>query len=82
MEPSRKPLNVLSRSVNSYIIIKLKDGLEYRGVMTQCDGYMNIVLEGATEYLDGQPSTNYGNVFIRGNNILYIILDAKRQVPP
>ena len=81
MEPSRKPLNVLSRSTNSYVLIKLKDNLEYGGIMTQCDGYMNIILEKATEYLNGQPSTNYGSVLIRGNNILYIILDAEKPQP-
>jgi len=77
MEPSRKPLNVLTRNLNAPVAIKLKSGIEYRGIMTQCDGYMNIILEGATEYVDGEPTTSYGCVLIRGNNILYILLDPK-----
>jgi len=33
-------------------------------------------LEGATESKDDQLITNYGNVLLRGNNILYIMLDV------
>jgi len=36
---------------------------------------MKILLEGATECKDDQLIANYGNVLLRGNNILYIMLD-------
>ena len=39
---------------------------------------MNILLEGATEFRDEELLTNYGNVLLRGNNVLYIVLDATR----
>ena len=38
--------------------------------------YMNILLEGANECREEQLMANYGNVLLRGNNILYIVLDA------
>ena len=72
LEPSKKPLNVLIKSVGSNVIIHLKSRLEYWGRMTRADGYMNILLKGAKEYNNGSPTANYGDVFIRGNNILYI----------
>ncbi len=75
MEPSKKPLNVLVKQVNSQISLFLKNGVEYKGVMTRCDGFMNILLEGAKEYINDQQTANYGNVLIRGNNILYIVLN-------
>lgn len=78
MEPSKKPLNVLTKQLNTYISVTLKNGVEYRGTMTRCDGYMNIMLEGASEYVKDQPTANYGSVLIRGNNILYISLDVSR----
>jgi small nuclear ribonucleoprotein (snRNP)-like protein len=40
---------------------------------------MNILLEGATEFKDEQALTNYGNVLLRGNNVLYIVLDANKH---
>jgi small nuclear ribonucleoprotein (snRNP)-like protein len=47
--------------------------------MIKCDGHMNILLEGATEYKQEQLLTNYGNVLLRGNNVLYIVLDATKH---
>jgi len=78
MEPSKKPLNVLAKQLNSYVAITLKNGVEYRGRMVQCDGYMNIILDGASEYINDELTANYGSILIRGNNILYICLDASR----
>lgn len=76
MEPSKKPLNVLIKQLNAGIAVILKNGCEYKGKMIKCDGHMNILLEGATESRDDQLITNYGNVLLRGNNVLYIMLDV------
>jgi hypothetical protein len=54
----------------------VKNGYEYKGKMIKVDGHMNILLEGANELKDEQLMTNYGNVLLRGNNILYIVLNA------
>ena len=77
MEPSKKPLNVLIKQINSQISLYLKNGTEYKGSMIRCDGFMNILLEGAKECKQGQQIANYGNVLIRGNNILYIALNVE-----
>ena len=79
MEPSKKPLNVLIKQLNAGIAVVLKNGGEYKGKMIKCDGHMNILLEGATESKDDQLITNYGNVLLRGNNILYIMLDVSTR---
>jgi len=79
MEPSRKPLNVLTRQLKAYIAIMLKNGLEYRGTMIHCDNFMNIILDGAAEYHNGELLANYGQVLVRGNNVLYIMLDPSRK---
>jgi len=76
MEPSKKPLNVLIKQLNANISVMLKNGCEYKGKMIKCDGHMNILLEGATEFKEEQLMTNYGNVLLRGNNILYIALES------
>lgn len=79
MEPSKKPLNVLVKQLNAHIAVVLKNGCEYRGKMVKCDGHMNILLEGATEFRNDQLLFNYGNVLLRGNNILYILLDVLKK---
>jgi small nuclear ribonucleoprotein len=79
MEPSKKPLNVLIKQLNAGIAVMLKNGCEYKGKMIKCDGHMNILLEGATESRDDHLITNYGNVLLRGNNVLYIMLDVSTR---
>ena len=79
MEPSKKPLNVLTKQLNTYISIMLKNGVEYRGTMVRCDGYMNIMINGASEYVREQLTANYGRIFVRGNNILYIAINIPRR---
>ncbi len=79
MEPSKKPLNVLTKRLNTYVIITLKNGIEYHGTMVRCDGYMNILLDGASEHVNASLIANYGNVLVRGNNILYIAIDVPRK---
>jgi small nuclear ribonucleoprotein len=79
MEPSKKPLNVLIKQLYGNIEVVLKNGCDYKGKMIRCDTHMNILLEGATECKDEQLLTNYGNVLLRGNNVLYIVLDASRH---
>ncbi len=79
MEPSKKPLNVLTKNLNTYISVTLKNGVEYRGTMVRCDGYMNIMLNGASEYVKEQPQANYGSILVRGNNVLYVSFDIPRE---
>ena len=76
MEPSKKPLNVLVKQMNSEISVVLKNGVPYKGKMIKCDGFMNILLEGAKEYVKEEIVANYGNILVRGNNILYLILES------
>ena len=79
VEPSKKPLNVLTKQLNNFVVIVLKNGVEYEGTMVQCDGHMNILLEGAVERVGDRLNANYGSVLLRGNNILYICIDVSRE---
>ena len=77
METPKRPINVLLHSLNSNVVVKLKNNDEYRGRMIRCDNYMNIILEEASEVHDENTVANYGNIFIRGNNILYICVNPE-----
>ena len=52
--------------------------MEYQGVLTSSDAYMNLLLEQTEEYLDGQLAGKLGEVLIRCNNVMYIKA-AERQ---
>ncbi|MFX0099913.1 MAG: LSM domain-containing protein [Candidatus Hodarchaeota archaeon] len=69
---AKKPLDVLQRSLESEIVIRLKDGTEYVGLLVETDNYMNLILKDAKEMHDGELVARFGEIFIRGNNILFI----------
>ena len=75
-----KPLAVLKKAVKNLVIVKLKNGKEYKGRLESVDDYMNLILSKAMELEGDEPAKNYGSAFIRGNNIVYIILDASEIV--
>ena len=79
LEPSRKPLNLLVRKLNAEVSIRLKNDVEYHGRMIDADSHMNIILEGATEFRGNTATANYGNIILRGSNILYIAVESGRQ---
>ena len=73
---SKNPLTILQNAQNSIILLRLKDGTEYKGMLKEIDAYMNMILEDATEIMDGSPVAKYNEIFIRGNNLLFIKPDA------
>ena len=75
---SKNPLYILQAAQNSEIILRLKDGIEYKGLLKEIDAYMNMILENAVEIMDGSPVAKYNEIFIRGNNLLFIKPDASQ----
>lgn len=67
-----KPLNVLNQAVGSNVMVVLKGGREYRGILDGYDPHMNLVLRNAEERLDGQPTRSLSVVIVRGDNVIYI----------
>ena len=70
----KRPLTMLQKSLNQRVAIRLKSEIEYKGIMSNVDSYMNLILIDAEEYLGSDLLANYGKVVIRGNNVLFIRL--------
>ncbi|KAJ6482072.1 hypothetical protein C8R47DRAFT_982041 [Mycena vitilis] len=66
------PTDFLKGVVGKHVIVRLTSGVDYRGVLSCLDGYMNIALEQTEEHVNGILTNRYGDAFIRGNNVLYI----------
>ncbi|BGP42960.1 U4/U6-U5 snRNP complex subunit lsm6 [Rhodotorula kratochvilovae] len=58
--------------VGQPVVVRLNSGVDYRGILSCLDGYMNIALEQTEEYVNGRKTNDYGDAFVRGNNVLYI----------
>jgi small nuclear ribonucleoprotein F len=66
------PKPFLNSLTGKPVIIKLKWGHEYKGFLVSVDGYMNLQLANADEFIDGQNTGHLGEVLIRCNNVLHI----------
>lgn len=66
------PKPFLNALTGKAVLVKLKWGMEYKGVLKSVDGYMNLQLLDTEEFIDGQRAGELGEVLIRCNNVLYI----------
>jgi len=71
---SQKPLDLLSKSLDQRVLIKLKGGRELRGKLRGFDQHMNLVLENAEEVIYGEEENikNLGTIIVRGDNVIII----------
>ncbi|VDO45222.1 U6 snRNA-associated Sm-like protein LSm6, putative [Brugia malayi] len=72
MSRRQNPSEFLKQIIGKPVVVKLNSGIDYRGILSCLDGFMNIALEQTEEYSNGQLKNKYGDAFIRGNNVLYI----------
>jgi len=57
------------------VIVRLKNDVEYKGKIVNVDSYMNLIMTDAEELRNGKTIEKYGRVILRGNNVLFIILE-------
>ncbi len=66
------PSEFLNKAIGTNVVIKLKTGTAYRGILVCIDANMNTVLEQSEEVVDGRVAKRFGDTYIRGSNIYYI----------
>jgi small nuclear ribonucleoprotein len=68
-----KPLKILHASLNNRVMVELRSGRGYHGML---DGYdvphMNLVLKNADEMVEGQTVAKHNMIIVRGDNIIYV----------
>jgi U6 snRNA-associated Sm-like protein LSm6 len=69
---SRNPLRALSPRIGSKVSIRLKDSTEYHGILKEYDSFMNLILHEVQEFINGAETAKYEELFVRGNNVLFI----------
>lgn len=71
METSR-PLDSLNQSRGKRVLIELKNGKQFVGVLQAFDIHINIVLDDVEELENGELKRKLGTAFIRGDTIIII----------
>ncbi len=71
------PLKYLRDAKGNNVLVKLKDGEEYVGILDFSDNTMNVILKDCAEIKENSDElrAKYGTILIRGSNILFISLN-------
>jgi small nuclear ribonucleoprotein len=69
-------MDLLGRSLNSQVLVKLKDDRELRGRLRGYDQHLNLILDDA-EDLTEQPPQELGTVILRGDNVILLSPSGK-----
>jgi len=72
---SKRPLTTLQKNTKKSVVVRLKNDVQYKGMMENVDSYMNLIMTNAEEIKDDKVIANYGRVIVRGNNVLFIKLE-------
>ncbi len=67
-----RPLDMLNEARGKGVIVELKSKREIVGKLISFDIHINIVLEEAEEREEGATKRKLGDVFIRGDAIIFI----------
>jgi small nuclear ribonucleoprotein len=71
-----RPMDLLGRSLNSQVLVKLKGDRELRGRLRGYDQHLNLILDDA-EDLTEQPPQELGTVILRGDNVILLSPSGK-----
>ena len=71
METSR-PLDSLNQSRGKRVLIELKNGKQFVGILQAFDIHINVVLDEVEELENGELKRKLGTAFIRGDTVIII----------
>ena len=67
-----KPLDVLQQRLHKRVLVEMKGGRSFRGVLDAYDQHLNLILSAAEEVVQGQSTARAGLTLVRGDSIVYI----------
>jgi len=67
-----RPLDLLNSAKGKEILVQLKTGKQFVGTLLAFDIHINVVLDNAKEVENGEQTTSYGLMFLRGDTIIFI----------
>jgi len=69
---ANRPLDILNKALQTSVIVRIKGGREFRGILNGYDIHMNLVLQNAEEIEGGEVTKKLGSVVIRGDTVVFI----------
>ncbi len=76
MTEEDRPLDALNGARGKRVMVELKNGKQFVGVLRAFDIHINTVLEDAEERMNGELVRKIGKIFLRGDTIILIAPSA------
>lgn len=67
-----RPLDALNEARDKKVVVELKGGRTFSGIMRTFDIHINVVLDDAAEIVDGEIKRKVGRVLLRGDSIVLV----------
>jgi len=67
-----RPLELLQQSLRKRVLVEMKGGRSFRGVLDAFDQHLNLVLSNVEEVVGETTTPHPGVTLLRGDSIVYI----------
>lgn len=67
-----KPLDLLQQTLHKRVLVEMKGGRSFRGVLDAYDQHLNLVLSAAEEVVKDVSTPRSGLTLLRGDSVIYI----------
>lgn len=79
-KPTQQPASPLMDLIGKPVIVVLKVGVEYRGILKTCDAQMNLKLLEVQEWKDGKMTAEFGNTEIKKEEMLSMRVEISKKI--
>lgn len=67
-----RPLDALNAAREKKVVVEIKGGRTFTGVLKSFDIHINVVMDDASELVDGEIKRKLGRTLIRGDSIILV----------
>lgn len=67
-----KPLDALQQSLHKRVLVELRGGRSFRGLLDAFDQHLNLVLSSAEEVVNEAVTPRPGLTLVRGDSVVFV----------
>ncbi len=67
-----KPLDALQQSLHKRVLVEMRGGRSFRGLLNAYDQHLNLVLSSAEEVVNDVVTQHPGLTLLRGDSVVFV----------